>query len=104
MTVGGLVYLPQKLGLSTKEKGGSYWLTPTTSTDANYDAYLKRMARKKDPKSRGKKKATNLAMQLGGMPNPEWTEWLMGYPSSWTVIDPSVMPWYLSKQDKRLSA
>lgn len=30
--------------------------------------------------------------QLNGSLNPTWVEWLMGYPSGWTVLDASAMP------------
>lgn len=33
-----------------------------------------------------------LAEQTGGQLNPTWVEWLMGYPSEWTVLRRSVMP------------
>lgn len=29
---------------------------------------------------------------LGGPANPEWIEWLMGFPTGWTDVDPSAMP------------
>jgi hypothetical protein len=33
-----------------------------------------------------------LANQVGGSLNPEWVEWLMGYPAGWTDLKPSEMP------------
>jgi hypothetical protein len=77
------------------------WKTPTAGgTDSNYEAYLARMARKTDPKSRGKTEPTNLSMQVGGQLNPTWVEWLMAYPSGWTVLEPWAMQWFLSKRAK----
>lgn len=32
---------------------------------------------------------------------PRWVSVLMGYPTTWTDLDPSVMQWYQSKQEKR---
>jgi hypothetical protein len=29
---------------------------------------------------------------LGGPPNPEWVEWLMGFPVGWTDLEPSGTP------------
>lgn len=30
--------------------------------------------------------------RIGGMLNPTWVEWLMGYPAEWTVCAPWAMP------------
>ena len=30
--------------------------------------------------------------QLNGSLNPEWVEWLMGYPAGWTALEASAMP------------
>jgi hypothetical protein len=40
--------------------------------------------------------------QTGGSLNPTWVEWLMAYPSEWTVLNASVMPWFQLKRGKRL--
>ncbi len=34
----------------------------------------------------------NLREQVGGQLNPTWVEWLMGYPSEWTVLRRSATP------------
>ena len=34
----------------------------------------------------------SLADQVGGQLNPTWVEWLMGYPSEWTVLRRSATP------------
>jgi len=31
--------------------------------------------------------------QLNGSLNPTWVEWLMGFPTEWTDLKPSEMPW-----------
>jgi hypothetical protein len=54
MIVDGTLFPLKKLERRIKERGGSFWLTPTTSTDSNIKAYQARMKRKIDPKSRGK--------------------------------------------------
>ena len=33
-----------------------------------------------------------LSEVIGGSLNPNWVEWLMGYPLGWTVLEPSEMP------------
>jgi hypothetical protein len=33
-----------------------------------------------------------LSGQAGGRLNPTWVEWLMGYPTEWTVCEPWAMP------------
>lgn len=39
--------------------------------------------------------------QPGGQLNPTWVEWLMGYQTEWTVLEPLVMRWFLSKRKRR---
>lgn len=65
MTVAGRVYLPQALEPLTKEKDGSYWLTPRAmEVEESYQSYIERMKRSGNPKCSTKKKAMNLAMQV----------------------------------------
>lgn len=37
---------------------------------------------------------------LGGLVNPRWVEWLMGFPVGWTKFTPSATRKYRSKQQK----
>jgi len=30
---------------------------------------------------------SNLSERVGGLPNPQWAEWLMGFPQRWTEIE-----------------
>lgn len=78
--------------------------TPTTGEDCNLEAYRERMARKTDPKSSGKTEPTNLAMQLGGLLNPTFVEWLMGFPEGASRLEPWAMQWYRPKREKRSRA
>ena len=39
---------------------------------------------------------------IGGYLNPTWVEWLMGYPSEWTVLEDWAMQWYRPKRGKHL--
>jgi hypothetical protein len=94
MTVGGRVYLPQKLEPRTLEKDGSYLPTPTVNDGQN----------RFNPSSQIKRKSPGLAAihcdQNGGQLNPQWVEWLMGYPIGWTELNASVTPWFQSKRRK----
>ena len=37
------------------------------------------------------------AMRGGGKLNPEWVEWLMGWPIGWTALDSQATAWFRSK-------
>ena len=43
-----------------------------------------------------------VAAQNGGKLNPQFVEWLMNYPTGWTELNVLVMPWFHSKQKRRL--
>ncbi len=59
-------------------------------------------------KAKGVNKQVGLADSVmmsgatGGQLSPTWVEWLMGYPSGWTVLSVSVTQWYQYKPAKRL--
>jgi DNA (cytosine-5)-methyltransferase 1 len=38
----------------------------------------------------------NLPTAAGGSLNPDWVEWLMGWPTGWTDLKPLAMDKYLS--------
>lgn len=40
----------------------------------------------------GGSKGEQLPNAVGGALNPEWVEWLMGFPPGWTALEPSEMP------------
>jgi len=44
---------------------------------------------------------TGEAKPIGGKLNPQWVEWLMGYPAEWTVLSDLGMQWSLSKPKQR---
>lgn len=73
-----------------KERGSSFWPTPTA----------------RDWKSRGiaadmKRHSPSLPTILGGNPNPEFYEWLMGFPLGWTALDASETQSSQPKQNLR---
>jgi hypothetical protein len=79
MTRSGIAYrLPPSAPL-TYELGSGYWPTPVgDDTGHRRKAY-----------SQG---GRSLSMTLGGHPNPEYVEWLMGFPLGWTDLEPSATP------------
>jgi len=41
-----------------------------------------------------KQKDLTIIAQAGGQLNPDWVEWLMGYPIGWTGLEPLEMDKY----------
>ncbi len=92
MTRSGIAYqLPQLVpgisgtGCSSYPIPGQARFTTPTADDVGH---------RKKPYSQG---GHALSYQLGGPPNPDWQEWLMGFPVGWTALDgsdaaPSVTP------------
>jgi hypothetical protein len=39
-----------------------------------------------------KRQSPDLNKVIGGQLNPNWVEWLMGFPVGWTALDASEMP------------
>lgn len=71
----------------THESGCSFWPTPRASESTHggvqEDVLLKFLERGHDIK---------LSHAVGGPVNPTWKEWLMGFPTGWTEIEPSETP------------
>lgn len=104
--------------LPTSEKGSGFWPTIRASdgerggrgdllqavrgnANSHYRMWSTPVA--SDTGHRKKKYAqggTALSMQAGGPLNPDWTEWLMGWPIKWTELAPSgtdkFLAWRLS--------
>lgn len=58
-----------------------------------------------DPEKRKEQgHAVSLHDQVGGQLNPTWVEWLMGYPTEWTVCADWATPLYRRKREKRSCA
>jgi hypothetical protein len=47
------------------------------------------------------KNARPLSEQVGGSLSADWVEWLMAYPSGWTVLEPWAMQWFRPARGKR---
>ena len=104
MIADGQLFQPLKLVPSTFVNDGSFLPTPTASD------YGKNNGRNsKDPeKSRDRWSLTvrarrgNLPHHSPGKLNPQWLELAMGYPLSWTEIEPWAMRLSRGKQERRL--
>lgn len=82
----------RKLEQITGETGFGFWPTPTAS---NYGSNQGGGA------GRVGKIRKSISGLIGGPPSPEFLEWLMGYPSGWTAIEPWATQWCRSKRAKR---
>jgi hypothetical protein len=99
MTVGGLLYQPPQLEPHTNEIDGFYLPTPTFQDACGRDRH-------------NQKNGTTILSLLGvarkleqktnGPLNPNWNEWLMGYPMGWTEINALATAWFRPKSGKRL--
>jgi hypothetical protein len=76
--------------LHTFEKG--YGSFPTV---CSFDRHAIKNLRKDSNLMDGGRHSTSLVHFLGGMPNPTWAEWLMGWPMTWTELKPLEMDKYL---------
>ena len=121
MIVDGRIYQHQKLERTTGEIDGGYWATPTVAGNYNRKGVSKNSGNglatlvamfptpaARDWKDNGKSPAelarnsTTLATKAGGQLNPQWVEWLMGYPFEWTELNALVMPLFQKQRGKRL--
>lgn len=82
----------RRLERTTSESDCGFWPTPTAS---NYGSNQGGGA------GRVGKVRYSIAGLIGGRENPEFREWLMGYPNKWTEIEPWAMRWFRSKRGKR---
>ena len=77
-------------GLATAVAKRARWATPTA-----HDAKDTGTA-----PSEGRRHSPCLAWQAGGKLNPQWVEWLIGWPVGWTDLGPLEMVRYLSWQQQ----
>jgi len=123
----GVSYRQQTLVRHTKETGSGLWPTPTTMDciHRNRESWEKAQNRPRQGKnliklgdigywptptahnaketnapSESQRNTPTLAAQAGGMLNPTWVEWLMGWPLGWTDLKPLAMDKYLLWQQQ----
>jgi DNA (cytosine-5)-methyltransferase 1 len=107
MTRNGLLWELPMLERPTNETGSGYWPTPTVCGNYNRKGASKtsgdglatavRMwptptahnAKETNAPSESARNTPTLAAQAGGPLNPDWVEWLMGWPIGHTALKPS---------------
>ena len=84
--MGGPTNLPEQTQLVEHR----LWPTPTTRDykGANSDEHLAKARGHHDQLPN----AVKMAGDKAGSLNPQWVEWLMGFPEGWTDLNPSEMP------------
>ena len=83
------------------------WPTPTTQEIEHPNMELSKTGRrltkdKKNSHSLNLADSVKMAGHKDGQLNPAWVEWLMGFPTGWTDLNPSEMP--SSRKSSRKSA
>lgn len=66
----------------------SFWPTPLAKDGARGGLTEAALERRMENSRTG----VSLPEALGGPTNPEWLEWLMGFPAGWTDVEPSETP------------
>lgn len=92
MTVGGCAYAHPMSGQTITETDGFVFLPTPTAHNAREGAYP----------AEGTRKSPLLAWVLGGKINPQFTEWMMGWPIDFTVLKQLGTGKFRSKSQQRL--
>lgn len=116
MTAAGSLRAVKRLGRHKIENDGFVW--PTTNTfDHLPPRPWEALKKQFETARKGRTKPANLREAIHkecyppiqpydhktiGLLNPQFAEWLMGYPLEWSALDPSLIPYVLSKQKKHL--
>jgi hypothetical protein len=110
MIVDGILYRLSTWARRTKENGGGCSLTtPTTANKIRSQKFQKgrlpnpaEMAMFPTPTaSRRDGLQSHGVNVVGGSLNPQWVEWLMGYPLEWTALKDWAMQWFRCKRERR---
>jgi hypothetical protein len=72
--------------LPTNESESGSWPTPTKSTAGKSDRTLEMV--KQGKRQQTLDRALAIRGHGVGLPNPMWVEWLMGWPTDWTALQP----------------
>jgi hypothetical protein len=109
MTRSGMLWERQTLVLRTSETESGSWPTPTVCGNYNRKGLSERSgdglatavmkwptptahnAKETNAPSEHSRNTPTLAAQAGGILNPTWVEWLMGWPLGWTDLKPLEM-------------
>lgn len=89
MTASGAVFQQKNVARLIKEIAYG-WSGEKFATPQARDYRSGSLARWADPR-----RSRNLNDQVGGLLNPEWEEWLMGWPIGWTELKPLAMDRFL---------
>jgi hypothetical protein len=76
-------------GPTIKDNGFGYWLPTPAARD--YKGKVKSGVRISKT-GKVQKYGDQLPNVIGGVPNPDWNDWLMGFPAKWTALSPLEMP------------
>ncbi len=94
MTASGAVFQQKNVARLIREIV-SGWSGEKFATPQARDYRSGSLARWNDPR-----RSRNLNDQVGGLLNPDWTEWLMGWPEGWTELKPLEMDKFLEWQQQ----
>lgn len=84
----GIAYRLHTLAQNINETGSGFWPTPNLSERPNRDIQYRLAMKKQIHLS----EAVRIAEKKNGRLNPNWIDWLMGYPTGHTELSPSETP------------
>ena len=105
MTRDGLLWEQPTLVRPIKETGSGWWPTPAARDYKGANGFQRTQEKLAQGKGAQMGQLPNAVQQalgrpIGGTLNPDWTEWLMGWPSGWTDLRPLATDKYPSVQQQ----
>lgn len=88
MTLAGVLWEPPISGRPISATASGLWPTPNACKASNDVTLLKSGDGRSKPNKLGWAVALSLKDKAIGQLNPEWVEWLMGWPLEWTDLKP----------------